>query len=364
MENKRDLIQSISNEICTNAWANGKAGSFEDLDKDCQLRFRETDENCNYYLIGDITDRDKLYELPVLACGFVAWLIKKWKQDIQKTNEDYLNVRLNMYKNNHKDDDDADLRNLENEFYSTYKTDEEQWIKQSEAIFEYLTDDEVESIKSKINRYFRYVDSKMPATAKPQPQIIENFILKAIQNELIPNAPKYKDKDYSFQIAILNALHDFGFIEWLRQNQKKLDGYTFEDFCYYLQSLNKANEAQKAAFENTKKHYQNIVFKNSPDTKYQQITIPDNILQALQQAGFIENAAAQPLKWLKNKQRLRELLTYDKIKGTLGVAEIERQTPLLFIDKNGNALKLAKNKNPKGTLPPDYTKLQKILATL
>jgi ribosomal protein S8 len=31
------------------------------------------------------------------------------------------------------------------------------------------------------------------------------------------------------------------------------------------------------------------------------MTIPDNILQALQQAGFIENAAAKPLKWLKSK---------------------------------------------------------------
>jgi hypothetical protein len=40
----------------------------------------------------------------------------------------------------------------------------------------------------------------------------------------------------------------------------------------------------------------------------QQITLPDNLLQALQQAGFIENAAAKPLKWIK---------TIRKTKGTI-----------------------------------------------
>jgi hypothetical protein len=98
------------------------------------------------------------------------------------------------------------------------------------------------------------------------------------------------------------------------------------------------NEIERKDFEDEMDDFLNTEIQVSePTDEPQKITIPDNILQALQQAGFIENAAAQPLKWLKNKQRLRELLTYDKIKGTLGVAEIERQTPLLFIDKNGNS---------------------------
>jgi hypothetical protein len=68
------------------------------------------------------------------------------------------------------------------------------------------------------------------------------------------------------------------------------------------------------------------------------LSLPDNLLQALQQAGFIENAAAKPWKWTANKQLLRELLTYSKIKGTLSVAEIERQTPKLFVDKKATPL--------------------------
>jgi hypothetical protein len=38
--------------------------------------------------------------------------------------------------------------------------------------------------------------------------------------------------------------------------------------------------------------------------KPQQMTIPNNILQELQQKGFIENSETQPLKWLKSKALL------------------------------------------------------------
>jgi hypothetical protein len=97
------------------------------------------------------------------------------------------------------------------------------------------------------------------------------------------------------------------------------------------------------------------------------ITIPDNMLNELQNTTckngkpFIENAAVRPLKWLQNKQLLRELLTHDKIKGTLTIAEVERQTPKLFINKHGNPLTLASNK-----VEPDGNRdlLNGILATL
>jgi hypothetical protein len=69
----------------------------------------------------------------------------------------------------------------------------------------------------------------------------------------------------------------------------------------------------------------------------------------------------KPLKWLKNKQLLRELLTHDKIKCTLSIAEIERQTPNLFIDEHNRPLSLANNKPVPST---DSDILKKILATL
>ena len=92
------------------------------------------------------------------------------------------------------------------------------------------------------------------------------------------------------------------------------------------------------------------------------ITIPASILKKLAEDKFIEDATASPLKWLQNKQLARELLTDDKIRGSLSIAEIERRTPNTFVDNNGNPLKLAKPK--KKDNDPNHKRLMKILATI
>lgn len=146
MEKKIDLIQYISNKTITNKWVNGSEGYFHDFDKDGSYRFLE----------GDYTEGDR--NLPILATGYAGYLIKHWGCDIQKINENYLNMRLEQYENLNKNEPDADLRNLENEFYTKYKDWEKGLVKQSKAIFEFITDDEIKKINGYIDRYFRYVD--------------------------------------------------------------------------------------------------------------------------------------------------------------------------------------------------------------
>ena len=98
------------------------------------------------------------------------------------------------------------------------------------------------------------------------------------------------------------------------------------------------------------------------------ITIPESILKKLAEEKcyngkpFIEDANAFPLKWLQNKQLARELLTHDKIKGSLSVTEIERRTPNTFIDNNDKPLKLAKPK--KKDEDPNHKRLMRIFTTL
>ena len=108
--------------------------------------------------------------------------------------------------------------------------------------------------------------------------------------------------------------------------------------------------------------------KRQENKESQQITIPDHILKSLQETicsngkAFIKDAKAEPLKWLQNKQLLREFLMYEKIKGELEKKEVEDLTPTLFIDKNGIPYKLAKPK--KKDDDPNHKRLMKILATL
>jgi len=68
-------------------------------------------------------------------------------------------------------------------------------------------------------------------------------------------------------------------------------GTTFEPYIDSLIRLNKALAEPQRGTTGT----------GQP----QRLTIPDNILQALQQAGFIENAAARPLKWIAYNKRAK-----------------------------------------------------------
>lgn len=137
-------------------WANGKSGQIADLSNNYQLRFLETDENGLRFLQND----EEKIKLPIIACGFVAWLIKHWKEDTMTIFENYLKIRLNQYVDLHKNAPDAHKRDLEKDFFSNYLSQEEKWIKQSEAIFEYITDKEVETLKEYIQNYREYVAQK------------------------------------------------------------------------------------------------------------------------------------------------------------------------------------------------------------
>jgi|GEM_PF-7125597 len=110
------------------------------------------------------------------------------------------------------------------------------------------------------------------------------------------------------------------------------------------------------------------------DANTQQLVIQQRVLDWLEKETcscreirrnnkpFIENANANPLKWLQNRQLLRELVTHPKIKGELKDAEIERQVPLLFIDINNKPLNLAKDKHDPNN--PNSSKLSTFLDSL
>jgi polyhydroxyalkanoate synthesis regulator protein len=149
------LIENIKNWTISDRWVNGKAGQFKDFDNNGLFRFSETDENCRHYLLSE-EDRRKT---PVLAIGFVSWLIYHWGEDTDSIFNRYYEMRLGQYKKEHGTSPDALKRNLEKEFYDQNIDKEKKWIKQSEAIFEYITQNEVELIKSFTKNYIEYIFS-------------------------------------------------------------------------------------------------------------------------------------------------------------------------------------------------------------
>ncbi|MDD4993496.1 MAG: hypothetical protein PHR83_14820 [Paludibacter sp.] len=71
----------------------------------------------------------------------------------------------------------------------------------------------------------------------------------------------------------------------------------------------------------------------------------------------------KPLKWLKNVQLLRELLTALK-NSDIKLAEMERTTPKYFIKKNGKCIKLSKAKHVESTDSDIIANLIQKIATL
>jgi hypothetical protein len=167
---EKKLINFIKSGTLSNSWVNGKAGLFRDFDNNCLYRFCETDEECSHRLQREQEQRNS----PVLACGFVAWLIKHWGTDTQTIYSGYLQEKIDQYKNEHKNDADVFKRDLEREFYDQYRAKEEQWVKQSEGIFDFISEPEANRIKEYVKYYFEYVcQSDTKTNPTPQPEAAE-----------------------------------------------------------------------------------------------------------------------------------------------------------------------------------------------
>jgi hypothetical protein len=147
------LIENIKTRTISNRWENGKAGQFNDFDNNYVLRFSETDEDLFHFLLKEEERRNT----PIIAVGFIAWLIAHWEEDTDKIFKTYLDLRLKQYKAQHINSPDAFKRDLEKEFYAQYQEKEEKWIKHSEAIFEYVSENEAHLLKEFAKNYLEFI---------------------------------------------------------------------------------------------------------------------------------------------------------------------------------------------------------------
>jgi hypothetical protein len=242
---EKDLINFIKSGTVSNRWVNGKAGDFKDFDDNCLYRFCETDKELCHHL----HEKQEQKNLPVLARGFVGWLIKHWENTPKDIFQGYYQAKSKQHKESHKNDldswkSDFDSR-IEREFFDQYRAKEEQWVKQSKAIFDFISEPEVNKIKEYVRYYFEYVDAKITQqiadteynrdsnnnTDKPQypltlnvERVIKEQILPIWKSEVLENTP-----DDIFLKAIITA--DFS-TYYVRDRMQKV-GY----FIYSLKQI-------------------------------------------------------------------------------------------------------------------------------
>lgn len=175
------LSKSYIDFTLTDKWANGLFGEIVDIKGDGNYRFVDygMDADGKPYKVY-LTEEDEM-ACPVVATGFVAYWLHNRNQRVKKIFEGYFTQQLQAYERAHEYDDDAWKRDLKREFVERkHLSAEHKAIRTSEAIFPYLTENDVNRIQSITGNYLRFARKKRKELYPPnypQNKVLEETFL-------------------------------------------------------------------------------------------------------------------------------------------------------------------------------------------
>lgn len=176
------ISKSSNNTIITDTWLTGQTGGIVDIKGDYVFRF------INFVNNGELhhkhTTEDNKLTCPIVATGLVGfWLHRKDDIGIKDIFEAYFKLRLEQYVNIHKYDDDAWERDLQKEFICHHHIpSEKNLIKESEALFAYITESDQKKVMSVSSNYLKFARTKRKELYPPNHpanRIIEDTFLDA-----------------------------------------------------------------------------------------------------------------------------------------------------------------------------------------
>lgn len=150
------LINKIQKEVITYLWANGAEAKFEYEKDQIAYRLIRVNYDSNSFLIRPQERNDT--NCPILATGFVAFLIRNWGKSEQWIFDKYYNNCLNKYKQAEQKKPGSSMRDLDNEFYPFHVTQEKEFVTFSEKIHSFLSKTDIELINQYIEAYFKYIE--------------------------------------------------------------------------------------------------------------------------------------------------------------------------------------------------------------
>lgn len=225
---KMNMEESVLDKISANnwcfyyeGWRNGKKGGF--VQEQGVYRFREMIRNK-----GGILEavHDKEADNPIVAVGIVAyWLmfnsqkelvlkrLTQYKngipQDIREQFDNYTKEAFVQFKAKHRDDPLTWDWDWEYEFYTKYIIPHEiEQNKKSEALFDYISDSDINLVKAVMKNYIKYLKKcRADKGFLVNPELL---VLRAVDSQ---DESKYEDLE-DFEInAILEKLEDEGYIK-------------------------------------------------------------------------------------------------------------------------------------------------------
>ena len=164
----------------TDQWSNDALGAIVDIRGNHEYRFIDYIVSENTIRNKYRTDDEKL-QCPIVACGIVGyWLKYKDSQNIKTIFNNYYDLCEKQYEANHENEPDAWERNLQYEFASKHHIREEKHlIKQSEAIYPFLTESDCKTIHHITSNYLKFSRTRRkdatPTHIPPEKIIEETF---------------------------------------------------------------------------------------------------------------------------------------------------------------------------------------------
>lgn len=213
------ISQATNYNYFYDGWANGTLGCIVDHSGKCIYRFHQAERDINGNLHA-LSNNDE--DAPVVAVGIVAyWLHFRQNNNrlaslfgpdaksIPQIFQDYTADRLRAYKKHHEQTPSCWRSDFERDFYTHHIIpSERRLIKQSEALFEYITPDDRQLVRDVMKEYILYLQNiqkkYMPDTQKPkstkQPKPIRQVNIDKISPHL------KRDFDKNTYLPILKTL--------------------------------------------------------------------------------------------------------------------------------------------------------------
>lgn len=116
---------------------------------------------------------------PVIAKGITAYLLLHLGRREKLIFDQYYEISRNYFKQVEESKPGASMRNLDTEFYSNHISEEKEFIRFSQKIDEYISDNELETINKHTRAYLTYIEQVYSPTSNSTQ--LEKLIRDTIQ---------------------------------------------------------------------------------------------------------------------------------------------------------------------------------------
>lgn len=217
-----DNISYVGHTYFYNVWNNKKIGAIADVEGNGIYRFIETtrDKNGNLIHVDDQYDKN-----PIVIVGILGYWLKFREnrnrllrifdkssdafKTIREQFDSYTEERYTQFKKNNRDNPDSWDWDWDYEFYGKFIIPNEIHLnKITEAIFDYLPDNENKIVCSLMSNYIKYLKHvRLEKGYKDIP------ILKVLRSIDSPNTDVLEDMEDNEIISILDSLEEKGYVK-------------------------------------------------------------------------------------------------------------------------------------------------------